>query len=41
MDDLIDDAVTAGYVDDNWQRLVGAALLSLHVLGSPVLPDEP
>ena len=41
MDDFIDDIITASRMDENWPRLVGAALLSLYVLGRPILPDEP
>ena len=41
MDDFIDAIMTVGCTRKNWKRLAGAALLSLHVLGRPIFPDEP
>ena len=41
LDDFIDDIISVGYFNPRWKRLVGAALLSLHVLGRHVSPNEP
>ena len=31
IDDFVDDIITIGYLDNNWQRLTGASLLSLYL----------
>ena len=41
LDDFIDDVMSVGCMSERWERLGGAALLSLHILGRPTLPNEP